>query len=666
MCGIAGMYCSEGLASEAEESVCRMLAALRHRGPDQAGLYVHPQCVLGSVRLSILDLSGGQQPICNESRTLWIVFNGEIFNSLELRKDLEARGHRFATHTDTETILHLYEELGPRCLKELNGQFAIAIWDETKQQLFLARDRLGERPLFHARAEDTILFASEIKALLASGLVEARLVPAAVAEVMIYWAPQGGRTAFEGVEEVSPGTFRTLGCDGASTGRYWEIDFPSDPAEDQGQREGSEEDQVTTLQALLQDATRLRLRADVPVGAYLSGGLDSSTVAALAGRLVGDRLDTFSIAFTDARFDESEHQRRVAAFLGTRHQTVLVAPEDIGRAFPQVTWHAEVPLARTAPVPLFLLARRVREHGYKVVLTGEGADEFFAGYDLFKEVKVRRFWARHPASRWRPILLRRLYADVLPSTAAKAPWLAEFFAYRLDETEAWDYSHCIRWHNNRRILRFLAPEVAEEAASRASLLSGPLPTSFAQWDWLARAQYLEITTFLTPYLLSSQGDRMAMAHGVEARMPFLDPRVVAFGNRLPPRSKLRGLREKHVLRLAARDWLPDWVCSRPKRPYRAPIQACFFPPQPLDYVEDLLSPVALRRTGFFRPEAVAHLVAKIRSGAPASETDEMALVVVLSTQLLDYQFVRAFRMPPPLPREAELLVRRATCVSDIA
>jgi asparagine synthase (glutamine-hydrolysing) len=402
---------------------------------------------------------------------------------------------------------------------------------------------------------------------------------------------------------------------------------------------------VEELRALLTDAVRIRLRADVPVGAYLSGGLDSSTIAALVRELGVSHLDTFSIAFSDPQFDESEHQRRMAQYLGTEHQVVYATHEDIGSVFPDVVWHAESALTRTAPAPMFLLSRLVRQQNYKVVLTGEAADEMLAGYDIFKEAKVRRFWARQPDSKWRPSLLRRLYPDIADLQSAGGAMLRGFFANGLTDTNDPFYSHAIRWRNNSRCRRLLVRR--EERGESVEVRSWELGARGSDMGDgglgdLEKAQWVEVQTFLSTYLLSSQGDRMGMANSVEGRFPFLDYRVVELCSRLPSRVKLRVLRDKHLLREMARGLVPAEISSRPKRPYRAPIQKSFLNAKCKDWVTELLSEEVLGRTGLFHPAAVRQLLLKAESGRSLSETDNMALVGVISGQLLHHRFVDDF------------------------
>lgn len=665
MCGIVGIFNripppvfsrrDESSPYPVQEATLRqMLAMIRHRGPDQFGIYLEEQIGLGSARLSIIDLNTGQQPISNEDGTLWIVFNGEIFNYVELRPQLIGRGHHFSTNTDTEVILHLYEDFGPACLAHLNGQFAFAIWDARQQTLFMARDRLGVRPLFYTLSGDTLIFASEIKAILATPHLRAELDPVALDQIFTFWSTLSPRTAFRNIWEVPPGHYLLARQGQVSVDRYWELNFPA--AAESKVNIGPQKlaDYLAEFRALLVDATQIRLRADVPVGAYLSGGLDSSTTAAIIRNFTNNRLDTFSIAFSDPDFDESHYQRQMAHFLKTDHQIVYTTHADIGRVFPEVIWHTETPLMRTSPAPLFLLSKLVREHQFKVILTGEGADEFLAGYNIFKEALIRRFWAKQPESKLRPLLLKRLY-PYISGLSQSAAYLTAFFQQGLTDVESPDYSHAIRWHNTSRTKRFFSEELQRLRDSEIRPAVS-YPPDFSRWDPLHRAQYLEITIFLSQYLLSSQGDRVAMANSVEGRFPFLDYRVVEFCNRLPPQLKLHNLNEKYLLKQLAREWLPDEIWQRPKRPYRAPIHRSFFNDSTPDYVRELLSPEQIKAVGLFKPMAVSQLTQKLERGLPLSETDDMALAGILSSQLIYRQFVADFKMPPPLSEADDVKV----------
>jgi asparagine synthase (glutamine-hydrolysing) len=644
MCGIAGILHSNPPRPVPEGTLRRMLGMIRHRGPDQFGIYRDGQVGLGSARLSIIDLSTGQQPIANADGTLWIVFNGEIFNHPELRRELEGRGHRFTTACDTETLLHAYEAYGPACLARLNGQFAFAIWDARNRTLFLARDRLGVRPLFYTLAGSTLAFASEIKALLVVPGVRAALDPVALDQIFTYWSPLAPRSCFQGIQELPPGHHLLVKNGELTLTSWWEPAFPEAGTAPRL----TAPEYLEQLRELLIDATRIRLRADVPVGAYLSGGLDSSVITAIVRTFTTNPLETFSISFADPAFDESAFQSRVARHLGTRHHVVHATQAAIGEVFPEVVWHAETPLLRTAPAPMFLLSRLVREHRLKVVLTGEGADEFLGGYDLFKEAKIRRFWAGRPESLARPALFGQIYPWLAGLTQGKANYASAFFGQGLLDTQARDYSHRLRWRTTARAKRFFSEDL-NQRLGEAGVQPGPgYPAGFDRWDPLHRAQYLEISIFLSQYLLSAQSDRMAMGHSVEGRFPFLDHRVVAFCNQLPPTLKLRGLTEKFLLKELGRAWLPPDITDRPKQPFRAPIHAAFYGGRPAEYLEELLSPAAIRRAGCFEPQRVDNLVARVKQGQALGETDDMALAGIISTQLVERQFVSAFQAATPL------------------
>ncbi len=528
----------------------------------------------------------------------------------------------------------------------------MAIWDTQKRELFVARDRLGIRPLYFSEVKGTFVFGSEIKSLACHPAVDLQFDPVALDHVFTSWSALPPRTPFQNVQQLLPGCFAIVTASGIKIERYWQPDF------DRPTGRKSDEDFLEEFRELLDDATRLRLMADVPVGSYLSGGLDSSVIASLARRHVGKRLDTFSIAFTDAAFDERDFQQEMARHIGTEHQVIEASHADIGNIFPEVIWHTESPLLRTAPAPMFLLSRLVNQSGYKVVLTGEGADEFLAGYDIFKESMIRRFWAHEPDSQWRSSLFQRIYPDLQNLARLGPKYLASFFGERLSEVDAPDYSHAVRWRNTRRTQRFFSASLSASIQKHSRTVAEQLeiPAEFKKWDGLSRAQFVEIITFLSPYLLSSQGDRVAMAHSVEGRFPFLDYRMVEFCNKLPAHLKLRGLQDKRILRRLGREFLPESIWKRPKKPYRAPIHRSFFNEQTPDYVGEVLSEKALNETGLFNPAAVSKLTDRIQQGKPVGETDDMALVGIISTQLAHHHFVRNFRTVPPLSEKDDVKI----------
>lgn len=641
MCGLAGIVDYAGFSEEA--LLRRMVGLLRHRGPDAAGLYMNGPAGMVHSRLRIIDLSTGDQPIRNEDGTLWIVFNGEIFNYTELKTDLIRKGHRFYTETDTEVLVHLYEVHGPDMLSMLNGQFAIALWDQRRQRLFLARDRLGVRPLFYYQKGKRLVFGSEIKALMADGQVPRKLNPVALGDIFTCWAPLHDLTAFEEIYQIPPGHYAVFGQEGLQISRYWQLSGGGAGEEDRSVAQWTEE-----LQSLLLDATRLRLRADVPVGAYLSGGLDSTLISGMVQQNFNNRLCTFSVNFTDKTFDEAAFQEVALNALATEHRRIACSESDIGRVFPEVVWHCETPMLRTSPAPLHLLSDLVRQSGFRVVLTGEGADEMFAGYNIFKEDKVRRFWARQPDSRLRPLLLRRLYPYIFDSGNGKAGrFVEDFFRRQLHDMDSPVFSHLVRWENTAQLKTFFTDDVFRQTGGTDHFIhryAATLPESFHSWDALSKAQYNEISLFLSNYLLASQGDRVAMAHGVEGRYPFLDHRVVDFAFRLPPRLRLNGLTEKYLVKQAARRYVPPALIARAKQPYRAPISRCFTGPEAPAYVERMLSETAIEKAGVFHAGKVGRLYEKCRrqQGRLSSERENMALVGIISTQLLYHQFVDAF------------------------
>lgn len=641
MCGIAGFSGGQIQPDAARSELETMIHTLHHRGPDGYGFHVDAGIGLAHARLSIIDLATGDQPIHNERGDVWTVFNGEIFNYVELRAELIAQGHRFYTQSDTEVIVHLYDRYGDRFVDHLNGQFAIALWDARRRRLVLARDRAGIRPLFHTRARGRIWFASEIKALLCVLPERARLHAAGLVEALTYWAPVDPETVFEDVHSLPPGHLLAIEADGRETlTRYWDWTFPEQgsPAAFDSVEQATDE-----LRALLIDAVRLQLRADVPVGAYLSGGLDSSGIVAMIRGFTDTPVRTFSVAFEDAEFDESEHQQAMVRHLGTDHTTLRCTRAQIAEAFPRLVRHAEAPVLRTAPVPLTLLSRCVREQGYKVVLTGEGADEVFGGYDIFKEAKVRRFWARQPGSTLRPKLLGRLYGYLENSPVSNPAFAESFFGQGLEHIERAIFAHVPRWTTSQRALNFLAPELRASVGSRNALdwYEQQLPADIMRWAPLSRDQYVEAKSLLAAYLLAAQGDRVAAANSIEGRVPYLDHRVIEFGNRLPPSFKIRGLTEKYLLRRALAGLLPTDIVTRTKQPYRAPDSASFFVNgKAPDYVSDLLSAERIRKAGYFDAASVGRLLDKCRAGKATGFADNQAFVGILSTMLLDETFLR--------------------------
>jgi asparagine synthase (glutamine-hydrolysing) len=646
VCGIAGILRLDG-GQVCPDLVRQMAAQVRHRGPDALETAVDGPVGLGHTRLSIIDIVGGRQPMPSGDGLLTVTFNGEIFNYRELRDELRAMGHRFRTHSDTEVILHAYRQWGQECVHRFNGQWAFALWDKAARRLLVSRDRLGVRPLFYTRAGGKLLFGSEVKCLFADPEVGRRLDPRGLDQIFTFWTTVAPTTVFEGVLELPPGHNMTVEGGRVDVRPYWRLAYSPD------ENPRPTDEYAEQLRELLTDATRLRLRADVPVGAYLSGGLDSSITTALARQVSRNRLRTFSVTFSDSQFDESRYQKELVEFLGTEHQAFHCSAGAIAEVFPDVVWHMEKPVLRTAPAPLFLLSQCVHDAGFKVVLTGEGADEMLGGYDIFKEAKARRFRARQPDSPFRAALFAKLY-PYLPQIQAQsnANRLA-FFRARPEELTSPFFSHLPRWSVTSQLKRLYSADFRAALGQHDAYadVRRTLPDDYAHWHPFCQAQYLETALLMPGYILSSQGDRVSLAHAVEGRFPFLDHRVAEFAAKLPPRLKMNGLTEKYLLKRALGDLVPPSVANRTKQPYRAPDAASFFDfakqAARADYVNDLLSPERIACDGIFEPSAVEALVRKVREGRALGNRDNMALVGVLSTQLLLERFVHKF---PTMPR----------------
>jgi asparagine synthase (glutamine-hydrolysing) len=638
MCGIAGFI---DWRREPEVEILKgMTRRLIHRGPDSFGYHVKGAAALGHSRLAIIDLSTGDQPMADPSGRWWLTYNGEVYNYLELREKLESRGHTFHTTSDTEVVLHQLMEYGPDGLTEMNGQWALGLWDSRDESLLLARDRFGIRPLNFCHRDGLFLFASEIKALLAHPEVPRELDHESLLQLFRYWTPLPGRTVFQGIEELKPGHWALLTRDSWRQERWWR--FPFDATVKPVITPEEAADQVRDK---LRAATSIRLRADVPVGAYVSGGIDSSLLASLI-KDENPGMKTFSIRFADQVFDETRYQDMMVSHLGSDHHHITVSGSDIAAAFPRLVRHAEKPVLRTAPVPLMLLAEKVREQGIKVVLTGEGADEVMAGYDLFKDAKIRHWWAKRPESMIRPLLLGRLYpTSPMLARAGKADYLHRYYGRWIDDPGHRGFSHKPRWETIVGVMgNYLSPELAPHMTNIENwddeFLSG-LPLDFDDWAQLDKSQLLEAETLLAGYLLSSQGDRPAMAHSVEGRFPYLDPDFVATAARIPWQRRLPVLHEKEALKGAARGVIPHEILDRPKQPYMAPDAPSFFGEGAPPWVSELLSEKRIDSYGLFDPQAVSTLVKKMerRRRGQIGFRDNMLLVGILSTQCLVQEFM---------------------------
>jgi asparagine synthase (glutamine-hydrolysing) len=644
MCGIAGMVDLQGRQRVPAETLQAMAEALVHRGPDEDGFLQQPGLGLASRRLSIIGLADGRQPITNEDGSVAVVYNGELFDYPQMRAELQARGHRFATHCDTEILPHLWEDHGLGMLERLRGQFALALWDRPRQHLVLARDRFGICPLFWTRQTGPdggwLLFASEIKALLASGMVEARPDPRGINHVFTFFALPGPVTCFAGVGALLPGHYLSIQLRGpgetavVQDRAYWEIDFPDRGTEDRGSNPHA---LVDEFEQVMLRAVERRLRADVPVVSYLSGGVDSSVVVALAARVRGQPIPMFTIQIRDPQFDEANEATLVARHVGGEPLVVGCGAEEVLHTYPALIRAAEGPVIDTACTALLLLAREVHAQGYKVAITGEGSDEWLAGYPWYKVHRLLGLLDMVPGL---PLshLLRRAYLRL--SGAPRFHWdLARRIESAIAGSNAWIDIYGLMSLSK---LLFYSPQMNE-------LLGDHLPYQdlglnrerMRRWHPLNRSVYLGGRIMLPGLLLQAKGDRVAMHSSVETRYPFLDEDVFALLARLHPRWKLRGLQDKYLLRLLAERWLPRPIAWRPKAMFRAPFDS-FHADQAPAFVDQLLSDDSLRKTGYFEPKAVHHwrqAYQALRSRSPLRASIEMGLVGIISTQLWYHTFI---------------------------
>jgi asparagine synthase (glutamine-hydrolysing) len=636
MCGIAGVLTAHRAPHRL--LLTRMATLLRHRGPDSEYIWIGAGLGLAVRRLSIVNLAEGHQPAVSNDGQVVAILNGEIFNHIELRACLEKEGLRVPPGSDAAVLPAAYQHWGENFVAHLNGDFAIAIWSAPERTLRLYRDRAGVRPLYYTYSDDgDFVFASEVKALFAHDRVPRALSPAALAQIASYWSTVDGTSAFKNVSQVPAGCYAVVPADRNSLRicRYWDIPFR--PIAPRSATADETENSIAQFRALLADAVRLRLRADVEVATYTSGGIDSAIVNLIAAGQ-GRRVPrTFSMAFEDPVYDEGPYQRLVAKHLGLPHTELVCRLQDIYDYFPKAVFHAEQPLFRTAPVPMLMLSEAVRAAGIKVVMTGEGADEVAWGYDLFQEAHIRRFWSRQPNSTWRPRLLRRLYSYMPQFQNPRLFDLSlDFFRGDLENVSDPLYPYHTRIANSRATHDYFHPDVkaAIAATPPTQALVASLPTDFASRSLAEKCQYLEMKTLLSGYLLASQGDRMQSANSVEGRFPYLDHRLIEMLADMPPNLKLRQSQGKWILRNSYVDQLPSQTLQRPKFAYRAPgIEA--FVGDGAGYVEAALSPDTIASAGLFDATRVQALWKKIRVKKTGFTTrEQLSFTQILSTQLL--------------------------------
>lgn len=617
MCGIAGIVAGRRLAPGDADAARRMGAVLEHRGPDEHGFHLDDQAALAHRRLSIVDLKAGHQPLANEDRSVWITYNGEIYNHAGLRAELEGRGHRYRTRSDTETIVHAYEQWGEQAVERFRGMFAFAVWDARRSRLLLVRDRLGIKPLYWCRAGDRLLFASEIKALLASGLVEPRANEEALPELLTTRYLSGTRTLFANVYKLLPGHLLVFEDGRVSIRQYWDVPASDEAADAEVGGADTRRTQPTVgavarFRELLEESVRLRLMSDVPLGVFLSGGIDSSVIAALMARQVDRPVETFSVAFEHRAFNELTYSREVADAIGANRHEVVIGDRDFFSALPRLVWQEDEPIAHPSSVPLYFVSKLAREH-VTVVLTGEGSDELLAGYGKYP----RALWNWRLGGAYSRLVPAAIRSGVAGGLATRLPGRLGHYARRsflvVDRTPAasfFDNFAAVRLADLRRLSTGdLARRATAEAAYAPSLdyfAARPDRTGL-----IDRLLYADLKTYLVELLMKQ--DQMSMAASIESRVPFLDHVLVEYAATLPASWKLSGLTTKRILRLAARDLLPARILKRPKMGFPVPFGA-WARGAWAGWVGDLLLDRTARERGLFDGRQVERLLAAHAAG----------------------------------------------------
>jgi asparagine synthase (glutamine-hydrolysing) len=605
MCGICGIFHRDARRQVEQDALAGMSAQIVHRGPDEDGTYIDGNVGLAIRRLSIIDVQSGHQPISNEDQNIWIVYNGEIYNHQQLRAELESRGHRYRTKSDTETILHLYEEYGPECVQRLRGMFAFAIWDRRKRRLFIARDRLGIKPFYYRFDDSTLLFGSEIKAILKYPGVKPEFNRSALAEYLAFGYIAGPETMFSGIYKLLPGHTLEIGETGEmKVSQYWDLKAPKDEAE------RSSDYYVKGYRDLLEQAVASHLMSDVPLGVFLSGGLDSSVVAALTQKIRREPIETFSVGYSEEAFSELPHARQVADYLGSRHHEIRMSSQDFFDILPTLTWHEDEPIAWPSSVSLYFVARLAKSR-VTVVLTGEGSDETLGGYARYAWTLMNsRMDGMYRALT--PAMLRKLVRGGLRATPLPASLHRKLeHTFLLRDGEAWSSFYFDNFYSafsadDQRGL--LAPQVQGAAGDAYT-------NSLRYWDrssgdLLHRMLYTDIKTYLVELLMKQ--DQMSMAASIESRVPFLDHPLVEFTAGIPARYSIRGMEGKSILKSAAEDLLPRSVIHRKKMGFPTPWSRWL--KARLDALEGmLLEPRTLSR-GLFQRDAIVRLFAEHRAG----------------------------------------------------
>jgi asparagine synthase (glutamine-hydrolysing) len=635
MCGITGILDKNICRDEQRRLILGMTAALQHRGPDGWGIFTAPCCALGHTRLSIIDLVGGHQPL--ETKHHIISYNGEIYNHDEIRNDLRKQGVVFKTRSDTEVALRAYEHYDSKCFPMFNGQFAMLIWDRHAKKLIIARDRYGVRPLYILKHNSAYYFSSEMKSFDAIGGFSRTFNKDNLMTHALTWNTLGDTTIFENIRSLPGGTFEIYKSDGTvSSSRYYELG-ESVQEKILDYNEAKEE-----FISLLDDSVKLRLKSDVEVGTYLSGGIDSSVISHLTRLHNNENFKTFSVGFIDSEFDESKYQNEMVGRLNSDHLMLNIDGALIDQTYLEASYHFERPVFRTAPVPLYLLSEAVQKKNIKVVLTGEAADEILYGYDTYKELMLLELWRRNPDSDEPSQMIRKLYPHLQYfADPKKLGFMKLYYEEFLDDFDNELVGLNIRINNNTIMTNVFNKEwgLSFDKSALVEEIKSVLPSNYKSWSLLQRNQFLEMKTLLSGYLLSSQGDRMSMAHGVEGRYPFLDHRLVEKTFNYDDSYKLSGFSHKHILRDAFRGIIPDSIIDRPKKPYTAPdLQSFHRDGAWTPNASYFLSPKRINEYGIFDPAFVKRFIRKFENGIPAKigYRDNMIVSFILSCQMIKY------------------------------
>jgi len=608
MCGICGFVTTDKALALPEEILRRMCDVMAHRGPDDSGVYLDGLAGLGHRRLSIIDLSGGHQPMANEDKSVWIAYNGEVYNHADLRPSLEAKGHRYASRSDTEALIHLYEEEGPEMVHRLRGMFAFAIWDAPRRRLLLVRDRLGIKPLYWAQAGGRLVFASEIKSILESGLIAPELNYDALPEFFAFGYNVGATTLYRGIHKLPPG-HRMVWENGSSRiEQYWDIQYPPEPAKI------SEADAIERFTEIFFHCVKLRLMSDVPLGVFLSGGIDSSAIAAVMAKLNSEPIKTFSVGFAEREYCEFDYARELARSIGAEHHEVVLEPQNFFDNLPRLIWHEDEPIRWPSSIPLYFVSKLAREN-VKVVLTGEGSDELLGGYQKYWASTQNYAFARTvglaiPQALRKRVLGRAVWHLPIPMKGRKLLWHS--FLCRTNDPEDLIYDNFYGVFNKDLQDRLFAPVVRGKLDSldpwrpTMSYFRGNSATSL-----LDRMLYTDTRTYLVELLMKQ--DQMSMATSIESRVPFLDHELVEFCATLPPDLKLRGKTGKYLLRKAMGSMLPQSILTRKKMGFPVPLRL-WFADQFNTMARELLTDPGARSRGIFDDREIHRILDEHLSG----------------------------------------------------